>query len=176
MAAGDFDGDGVQDLAVGAPYEDLRDFPLGCMVDHVDAGSVTVLYSTLAFGVAKKSAQFLFQGGNTAIAQPRYQWGNNRFGFSLTAWKFGNGLNNDLAVGAPGDELKTWGDPGPCYTGFPFPREGPGGGAVEVLYGPLNLASSGNQKLHQNNPAVIPGALRLRGRAEPNDAFGRAVY
>jgi hypothetical protein len=46
-----------------------------------------------------------------------------------------------------------------------------------VLYGPLNLAFSGNQQLRQNTPfSGPPGTLRLRGTAEPNDAFGRAVY
>ena len=177
LATGDFDRDGVQDLAVGAPFEDLRDFPQGCQVDHVDAGSVTVLYSTSAFGVAKKSAQFLFQGGDTAIAQPRYQWGNNYFGFSLTAWNFGNGLNTDLAVGVPGDQLIGFGDEGSCPPpGLPTPRSGPGGGAVEVLYGPLNLAFGGNQQLRQTTSgSVPPGTLRLRGTAQPNDGFGRAV-
>lgn len=172
MAAGDFDGDGVKDLAVGAPFEDLRDFVRGCAVDHVNAGAVSVFY------LARNSGQHLFQGGSTAIAQPRYQWGHNNFGFSLTAWNFGRGANTDLAVGAPGDWAGAEPDAKGCdLTALP-PRPPNGSGTVEILYGPLNLASSANRRLSQTTPSgfVQPGTLQLQGTTKAGDAFGRAVY
>jgi hypothetical protein len=50
-----------------------------------------------------------------------------------------------------------------------------GAGAVEVLYGPLNLSSSANQKFRQGTTFVTRG-LSVGGTAEPDDFFGRALY
>jgi hypothetical protein len=134
---------------------------------------VTVLYgSSLSFLFPR--SQFLFQGGDTAVAQPRYQCGGNRFGSSLTAWNFGAGPNTDLAVGVPregglGDcQLSVF---SPCtITGVTV-----GPGAVEVLYGPLDLASGLNQKFHQTSDFPWSG-ISLQGVAEDGDGFAQTVY
>jgi FG-GAP repeat len=168
LAAGDFDRDGYQNLAIGAPYEDLRDFVNGCPVDHIDAGAVTIWSIS-------RGRQYLFQGGSSAIAQPRYQWGGNRFGFSLTAWNFGRGANADLAVGVPGDSPYTTPDNKGCVTALPGIAPD-GEGTVEVLYGPLDLASSANQRFSQSHVTARSGVIQLRGVAKKDDNFGRAVY
>jgi hypothetical protein len=182
LAIGDFDRDGDGDLAVGAPFEDLRDFTLGaCFVDHRDAGAVNVIYGGPSFPVAGGAPpnQFLFQGGNTAIAQPRHQFHDQNFGYSLTAWNFGNGPNADLAVGVPGDGLLASGDGSFSFCGIPSPlppiRNVIGGGAVEVLYGRLDLRSSANQKFRQGLSVAARG-LSVGGTAEQDDQFGRALY
>ena len=63
LATGDFDGDGLTDLAVGAPREDLR--------GRRDAGAVNVLYG---------SARGLGRGRQLTVARPRR---DARFGRAL---------------------------------------------------------------------------------------------
>jgi hypothetical protein len=48
LAAGDFDGDGNEDLAIGAPFEDLTG--LSISLSHPNAGAVNVLYEDVYFG------------------------------------------------------------------------------------------------------------------------------
>ncbi len=189
LAAGSFDSDGFDDLAIGAPREDLRDFinEPGCtFLNNDDAGAVTVQYgSALSFLFPR--SQFLFQGGDTAVAQPRFQYPINFFGSSLTAWNFGHGPNTDLAVGVPGDSLDNFGA-SPLVFGLCFAPRDDGAGAVEVLYGQaggFNLfrslrmlriwASSLNQKFHQVTDFPTLG-ISLQGFAEEGDRFGQTLY
>jgi hypothetical protein len=180
LAVGDFNGNGIQDLAVGVPGEGLRDFTFGaCFVDHEKAGAVNVILGSAVapagLNFFRDGDQFLFQGGNTAIAQPRYQYPLHNFGFSLTAWNFGRGPNTDLAVGVPGDGLLGIGDSSHNCGSLPPPfTSTPRAGSVEVLYGPLNLASSGNQKFNQTRGGG--SGISLQGVAESFDRFGRAAY
>src|SRR5262249_52072989 len=152
--------------------------------DHIDAGAVNVIYGSRLVtpnGLSERGNQFLFQGGDTAVAQPRYQYSHNHFGYSLTAWNFGGGLPlfTDLAVGVPGDGLLSQGDeiniclgPLPERTGYPRP------GAVEVLYSHnrFDLAAFNNQKFHLavSGPAI--GIQLSAGFAEDGDSFGATVY
>ncbi|MFN2532925.1 MAG: FG-GAP repeat protein [Pyrinomonadaceae bacterium] len=86
LAAGDLNGDGRKDLAIGAPFED---FPITGTLQRVDAGIVHVFYGASGGLTANLSQQF-----NTGV-------GGERFGSALTAWDFGNGPQADLAVGVP---------------------------------------------------------------------------
>jgi hypothetical protein len=183
LAAANFDEKGFDDLAVGAPFENLRDFNNACgsFVDNDDAGAVHVLYGSATGaggpGLGTGNNQFLFQGGFSAVAFPRYQWPGALFGYSLSAWSFGSaGSAPDLAVGVPGDGLATSGRRPPCGVDLPSPSSlnTRTTGAVEVLYSvPLagdafNLADRFNQKWSQND---IAG-----DGAELGDQFGRALY
>jgi FG-GAP repeat len=87
LDSADFDGDGVDDLAVGAPGEDVG--------RAVDAGAVTV-FSGLAGGLGGAPAQNLFQ------ANPE---SGDRLGSALEAGPFDTGPAFDLAVGAPGETV-----------------------------------------------------------------------
>jgi hypothetical protein len=72
LGAGDFDGDGALDLAIGAPFDSVDGFP--------DAGAVNVLYGS-GSGLRASRGQLWTQGASSVNGAV----GNDRFGSSLTA-------------------------------------------------------------------------------------------
>jgi hypothetical protein len=99
LAAGDFNGDGFFDLAVGAPQEDVGTVE--------DAGSVTVLFGS-ASGLTTAGSQTLFQGGGiggTAEA-------SDFFGGALASGILAGDDVHDLVVGASGENVGTTVDAG----------------------------------------------------------------
>jgi hypothetical protein len=101
LAAGDFDGDGYQDLGVGVPYEDFEGG------GHMDNGALHVLYGT-AVGLAAVREQFHGQGGwNLGVAED-----DDLFGVTLAAGDFdGDGVDS-LVVGIPYEDLSGQTDSG----------------------------------------------------------------
>jgi hypothetical protein len=131
LAAGDFDGDGFSDLAVGIPFEDV-----GAVAN---AGAVIVLYGSRT-GLAEDRAQFWDQDvdGVEDAAEP----GDN-LGSSLTAANFGKSSQADLAVGVPFEDVGAVAS----------------AGAVNVLYGSsTGLTATGDQFFHQDSPGVNDAA------------------
>jgi len=143
LAAGNFDGDGRSDLAVGVPYEDAA-------VGATNDGGVSVIY-----GAA---------GGLSATATPDQFWtqdspniedtaeDNDEFGRALAVGDFGGSNIADLAIGVPYEDLGASGNPG----------------AVSVIYGSpggLSATATPDQFWTQDSPNV-------EGTAEPGDQFG----
>jgi hypothetical protein len=93
LATGDFDADGYADLVIAAPWEDLGDAP--------DAGVVHVLYGSPS-GVGGARDQLFRQGagGIAGAADP-----GDRFGQGLAVGDFTGDGRDDLAIGAPYDDL-----------------------------------------------------------------------
>ncbi len=93
LAAGDFDGDGFFDLAVGAPGEDIGS--LG------DAGAITVLFGSVG-GITTAGSQVLYQGngGITGAAEA-----GDGFGHALASGLLANDDLADLVVGVPGEDV-----------------------------------------------------------------------
>ncbi|MGN9893300.1 hypothetical protein [Micromonospora sp. L31] len=89
LAAGDINGDGREDLAVGAWGEAIG--------TKTEAGSVTVLYGG-STGLTATGAQFLQQD---QAGVPGAAERNDKFGFSLAIGKVNNNRYNDLVIGAP---------------------------------------------------------------------------
>lgn len=91
-AKGDFNGDGIGDLVVGAPFEDVG------TVD--DAGSVHVIYGTDT-GLSATGNQLLHQDAPNVArsANP-----GDKFGWALAAGHFNDDTYSDLAVGVPGED------------------------------------------------------------------------
>jgi len=95
LAVGDFDGDGVDDLAIGAEGENLASPRV-----VVNAGAVNVLYGVAGVGVTTAGAQE-FDGDDLFFNGAREQ---SFFGSALAAGDFdGNGID-DLAIGEPGSQ------------------------------------------------------------------------
>jgi hypothetical protein len=125
----DFNGDNRTDLAVGAPQENVG--------ATADAGAVSIFYSIAAGTGLPSASQTLLQGDVEA---------GDQFGAALAVGNFnGDGFFDDLAVGAPGEDLGATIDVG----------------VVTVFFGSAaGLTTS--QVLQQDNP-------------EAGDRFGAAL-
>lgn len=123
LAAGDFDHDGRDDLAIGALYED---------VDGAEnAGAVNVIYG--AEGGLTATGDWYFHQNNPIILDTAEQ--GDHFGYALTSGDFDGDGYADLAIGVPGEDL-----------------DGKYGvGAVNVVFGSgSGLGITGNQFWHQD--------------------------
>jgi hypothetical protein len=130
---------GSTDLAIGAPGEDVG--------GKVNAGAVNVFYSYGSGG----GVQVVVQGPGTG-GQPEP---GDRFGASLTRGSFDAvdaRTNQDLAVGAPGEDVGSVTD----------------AGAINVLYGGASGLVGRDQLLVQGSPGVA-------GQAEAGDGFGGSL-
>lgn len=153
IAAGDFNGDGFADLAVGAPFEDIG--------AATDAGAVMVIYGSptgLKAGAgAVHAIDYLIQGvaGGVAALNNLLDSSetNDRFGAALAAGNFNLDADgaDDLAIGIPGEDSRA--------------------GAVEIVYGAATgtgLTVAGEQFFTQNTANV-------EGISSANDEFGYSL-
>jgi hypothetical protein len=127
VAAGDFNGDGRDDLAVGTPDEDIGSV--------VDAGAVNVLYGSSS-GLTAEGDDFWHQ--DVSGVESSAEEGDS-FGSSLVAGDFDENGKDDLAIGVPSESV-----------GDKFQI-----GAVNVIYGTSSgLSSSGDQFWTQDSPGI----------------------
>jgi hypothetical protein len=128
LAAGDFDGDGFDDLAVGALGEDLGTL--------TNAGTVNVLQGSAA-GLAAAGGQLWHQNGAGVAGGAE---SDDAFGSALAAGDFDGDGFDDLAVGVLGEDLGT----------------AASAGAVNLLQGSAaGLAAAG--RLWSQNSAGVDG-------------------
>jgi hypothetical protein len=95
LATGDFDDDGLDDLAVGAPYEDFQ---------ATDNGVVFIFRGS---GSGLGNGYFVHQGMASGANED-----GDRFGWALAAGDFNGDDRDDLAVGAPYEDVSTGVDAG----------------------------------------------------------------
>lgn len=119
LAAGDFDGNGHEDLAVGTPFEDVD--------DAEDAGQVSVFGGgSDGLGSDAVATVSTLDGGSEIEAG---DW----FGFAVAAGDFNHDGRADLAIGAPHQDV----------------REARLAGAVHLLPGTTSLVGGGGLLLTQ---------------------------
>lgn len=98
LAVGDFDEDGIADLAIGAPYSDV-----GTPKKTVRAaGAVHLLRGQALVGLAL-AGQAHFDQSVLGATTPRY---SELFGFSLAVGNFDGARGDDLAIGVPDERLE----------------------------------------------------------------------
>lgn len=120
LASGDFNGDGLADLAIGAPYDDF--------MGPVDAG--VVFQAMGAPGIGFVPVPFIVQPMLADPAEP-----GDQFGYSLAAGNFDGDPFDDLAIGVPYEDL------GGINEGMIHSIMGTPGGLV--FPGPLPVAVQG---------------------------------
>jgi len=146
LAAGDFNGDGADDLAIGVPYED--DDATGLY----DVGAVNVIHGAYV-GLNAATDQYWHQNvpGVEDVSEV-----NDRFGTALAVGDYNGDGKADLAVGVPDEDIGAVA----------------GAGAVNVLYGLhdsyAGLSTYLNQFWHQDSPGI-------EGVAAPYEGFGRGL-
>ena len=149
LAAGDFNGDGRDDLAVGVPGEDRE----GAGVRPPNTGAVEVLYGRSS-GLSAASDQLWEQA---AAGVDEHREAGDRFGTSLAAGNLGYSTKeDDLAIGVPGEDFGSRIDAGAVHVLFGQPGKG------------LSTTSVPDLVLHEDGQDV-------EGDAEDGDLFGWAL-
>ena len=145
----DFDNDGFDDLAIGVRGESVGTVAL--------AGAASVIFGSLS-GLAAAGNRLWHQ--NVAGVAGVAECGDG-FGNALASGDFDNDGFDDLAIGAPGEDVGAAAN----------------AGAINLLFGSAaGLTAAGNQVWHQDSAGVVrrrrdrrplrqrPGGRRLRQR------------
>jgi FG-GAP repeat/CARDB len=133
LAAGDFNHDGRDDLAVGAPDEDVGSV--------VNAGAVNVIYGSSS-GLSVIGNQLWYQDV-TGIADVSET--GDSFGRSLAVGDFNGDGFDDLAVGVPHED----------FPGIVAGDIDTSAGAVNVIYGTIQGLTAANNQLWDQNASNI---------------------
>jgi len=134
VAVGDFDGDGVDDLAISLRDDDQ---PIGPIAD---VGQVQIRWGIAGPGLQPQGAtvKYLWQGGTSSVNDPEP---GDHFGESLAVGDFDDDGFDDLAIGIPGEDINTTSN----------------GGAIEVRYGAATRSQAletRRQFFEENTPGV----------------------
>ena len=100
LVVGNFDTDGFDDLAIGAPGEGVG--------GAIGAGAVDVIYGSSS-GLTGLGGQHFTLATSGVPGNPG---SNDRFGSALAAASFDGGAGQDLAIGVPGQDLPGASDAG----------------------------------------------------------------
>jgi hypothetical protein len=151
FAAGDFDGDGTQDLAVGVPEENVGSIQ--------DAGMVHIFYSNQSGLNANRDRVISQNTGGVADGAEL----NDLFSRSLASGDFDGDGTFDLAVGVPREDL-----PGATDAGF-----------VNVLFGsfsPAGIQPGGNFEMQSTMGGADEAGDQFASALVASDFDGDSVY
>ena len=131
LAVGDFNGDRHDDVAVGAPYEDVGSVG--------GAGAVIILRSATSGSALTTDGAQIWSQGSAGV--PGVAENGDEFGAALTTGYFSDSATTDLAIGSPYETVN----------GITA------AGAVNVLYssGNKGLTSTGAQVFDEGNQSLV---------------------
>ncbi|MFV2038636.1 MAG: hypothetical protein ACC660_00155 [Acidimicrobiales bacterium] len=125
LAAGDFNDDGRDDLAIGVPGENVR--------GRIGAGGVVVAFGSRS-GITTRRSQFFTQKGRVPGKAENF----DAFGTALAVGKLNADGYDDLVIGVPGEDLGAAEDTG----------------AIVVLYGRKGGLNRRGAAFSQNGAVV----------------------
>lgn len=165
LAAGDFDGDGFADLAIGVPDEDV-----GAVVD---AGTVHVAYGS-ATGFADPLTQTFHS--NFPAGMPDSPNSEDALGAALATGDFDGNGTDDLAAGMPGEGLGSEARAGAVTVLYGLDRATGAFGTVRFGSALSVSEAEGNRifTLIRAGGAVLPASVshsRAGGTAAPGSDF-----
>ena len=146
LAAGDFDGDGFDDLAIGVAGEDTASTG-----GDTNGGAVHVLFGRSG-GLTTSGDLFFDQFLFPLNPVPGDR--NDHFGDVLASGDFDGDGFDDLAIGVPDEDVDAIASAGTVHVSY-------GGDPV--------FSEDENQTFHSDFPAGMPDS------PNPNDAFGQAL-
>lgn len=152
---GDFNGDGLGDLAIGAPGANHNGLN--------DVGAVHIIYGKQDL-ISNRAG--LSADNTQLIMQDTFAWPlgeveqGDRFGEALAVGNFNNDNYSDLAISSPGESY-----------GIVL-----NAGLVQVLYGsPSGLTGVGGQAFRQGSTIMGKSTVAIGDAAEHNDHFGSVL-
>jgi hypothetical protein len=150
IAAGDFNGDGATDLAIGAPFYDIN---------STNDGIVFVFYGHTGGALVSDGCQWI---DNLTFGEPNEN--EDHLGSSMAAGNFGGSSHADLAIGVPDEDAGAVVD----------------SGAVGVVYGsPTGLTGgffgTGSAPANTTTGPDYWSQGSLEGAAEAGDSFGEVI-
>jgi hypothetical protein len=149
LATGDFNKDGISDLAIGIPKDDFNTHHGEVM----DAGAVDLIYGSLTGLNRTNSEEWTQESPWWIHANWKVAENDDWFGASLTTGDFDNDGFSELVVGSPGEDIGTTQEVGQVDVEY-FGKPTQGGIVV--------------QGISQNSP-IIEGVINT------NDEFGSAL-
>jgi hypothetical protein len=156
LAAADFTGDGIDDLAIGSPYEDQE---LTLRPDHSDVGQLLMLYGSRT-GLQFPNASNVWHQDRPGVEEERNE--GDRFGAALSVGDFNHDNLADLVVGVRGETVYS--------TNTPYRSEA---GMLHIFYGTRSGLSTdsalGRETFTEGLQTTSPSLM------EHGDQFGSAL-
>ena len=145
VSAGDFNGDGFEDLVMSVPLEDVGSV--------VDAGAVNILPGAATGLTATGNQVWHEKTAGIVGSPPEYQ---NHFGYSVADGDFNGDGFDDLAIGQPGTAARA---------GAVHVLYGSGGGGLQAA----------NDRLWDQGGTFPDMRNSIPGTSEPGEEFGASL-